>query len=251
MGNTVNPAEAAENIQKLLYENGLVYGLIGFVISAVGCFFGYKLTKVYVAICGFLLGFTAGVFIGTVAEIPLLTLPLGFILAIVSAIISLKVYKMGVFLSAFLIVGLSVAGLYMALIDQNLEVALIIGATAGIIAGIIAVIITKPLLIIMTSISYGSLCGSFLTLVIESVVQKNTRLELVLGIVFIVLGLIVQIKTNDGLLEHPEDKAPSKNYAQPQYVNPYAVPGQQNPQYGPIGQKQPNDQYNDFLGNRR
>ena len=214
---------------------------IGCAICALGCFLGYKITKVIVAICGFLLGITAGAAIGGALDISVLVIPLALILGVVFAIVAYKIYKVGIFLMTFFWAGLFAMGFAFGLSGQKLDepvVLLIIGVIVGIIAGVIAVILTKPMLIITTSFNYGMLSGAFLAMAINHI-----GLALPLGLAFTVAGLVVQIKTNDGLLEHPERQPLSQNYAPPQYVNPYAVPGQQPPQQ--------NGQYNDFLGNKR
>lgn len=224
---------------------------IAFFICAIGCFFGYKLTKVIIAICGFLLGMLAGAAVGVAANSPGLVLPVGVLLGILFAVIAYKAYKVGVFIMSFFTTGLFALGFFSGVtghaFDKKPLVLIAVGVIVGIVDGVVAVILTKPVLIITTSLSYGMGCGSCLAMA-----TKHLALALPIGIVFVVLGIIIQIKTNDGLLERPESKPLSQNYNPQQYVNPYAMPGQGNPQFGQQPQQpQQNGQYNDYLGNRR
>ncbi len=194
--------------------------VICLAIGGLGCFFGYKLIKVFLALCGFAFGLSLGAVIGYAAHNAALSGWLSLLLGILFAIVSYKAYKFGVFLTTFLSVVIVAAGIILG-VTKNSKMTLIaygVGAVVGIIAGIIAVKFTKPLMIIDTSLSFGSLFGSMISLLI-----KMPKLSPVLALVSIVLGLIVQIKTNGGLLETEDEKRPSQNYAAPQYVNPYAT----------------------------
>jgi hypothetical protein len=108
-----------------------------------------------------------------------------------------------------------------------------VGAVVGIIGGVISVKLTKPVMIIITSMSFGSLLGSMISILI-----RMPKLAIVLGLVATILGLIVQIKTNGGLLETEDEKRPSQNYAAPQYVNPYATSNNYDSYNGFGGQQQ-------------
>jgi hypothetical protein len=101
-------------------------------------------------------------------------------------------------------------------------------------------------MIICTSVGFGTLAGSMLAALI-----RNPKLEIPFWIALVVLGLIVQIKMNDGLSEDPYGRPQSRNFEPQEYVNPYAMPGQPNPQFGSRG-SQDSFQRNDFLdGNSR
>ncbi|MCR5122506.1 MAG: TMEM198/TM7SF3 family protein [Ruminococcus sp.] len=209
--------------------------VICLAIGGLGCFFGYKLTKLIIALCGFCFGELVGLIIGGTMNSGGAALFLGFVLGIVFAIFSYKTYKLGVFLSAFLTVGLTAAGIMMYITKNTTKpiMEFAVGAAVGIVAGVIAVKLTKPLMIITTSVSSGSLFGASLAVLI-----KMPKLAPVLGLVSIILGLIVQIKTNGGLLETEDEKRPSQNYAAPQYVNPYATSNNYDSYNGFGGQQQ-------------
>ncbi len=227
-------AYSSVDLEQRLEQAGryaVVVGGISLVLGLLSCFLGYKLTKVYIAICGFLLGAAIGGTIGAAMSSATMVVVLGLIVGICAGFVAYKAYKVGIFIMAFLTAGLFVAGVvigYMSrknglsiqdyVTTESLLPAIIAGVVAGIIAGVICVIITKPMLIVTTSLSGGMYSGALI-----AAIMKQSKLSLIFGLVLFVAGLIVQIKTNNGILEHEEEKPMSQNYRPQQYVNPYAA----------------------------
>jgi len=172
-----------------------IIGIVILIISILGCFFGYKLTKIFMAICGFIVGIFVGVIVSV--ELSLENSGMIFVIVLLSgiifAILSYKFYKIGVFITTFLN-----SGLFMLLVGSDLlkneEQALVLALIAGIVIAIIAVLFTKPMIIITTSVSWGKIAGLFL-----AVLLKNEMMSNILPWIFIAAGIFVQIKTNGGL----------------------------------------------------
>lgn len=172
------------------------------IISLIGCFFGFKLSKIMIALCGFIGGLILGLFIflSNDNNMTFLLIP---VCGIVLAILSYKLYKIGVFISSFVNAGIF-AFLISLIAGAELKPAVIIAIVIGLIAGIISVILTKPVIIISTSASYGATAGFCL-----ACLMNNSSLIIVFALAFIALGIFIQIKTNNGLFEHKNQTAPS------------------------------------------
>ena len=184
---------------ELMGTAGKIVCAIGLIVGLIGCFFGFKLTKVFIVICGFFIGLPVGAIVAGVinASKPIIWI---LIFGIVFTVLSYKLYKFGVFIISFLNGGLTVFILGL-LIFKSYKPALAFAIIIGIIVGIIAVVLTKPTIIISTSVSYGNICGLFLALLLSS-----STMSKILPIVFIIAGIFVQIRSNGGLLEGEAQK---------------------------------------------
>jgi len=199
--------------------------LVTMIIGLVGCLFGFKLTKIFMGICAFLIGFGAGIALNIKFDQPILVL-VGLVLGIVLAVLSYKFFKVGVFLKTTfdaLPIGLGVMGFafFRNLLPENLSadnlealdsidlekasqalVYTLIGSVIFALAiAVIAVIFTKPAIISITSLSFGPVAGISLGILIG---QSN--LCLILAPVFIAVGFAFQIMTNHGFLESKKEK---------------------------------------------
>jgi len=198
---------------------------IGMIIGLVGCLFGFKLTKIFMGICAFLVGFGAGIVLNIAYDKPVFVL-VGLVLGIVLAVLSYKFFKIGVFLKttfdAFPIgLGIMSFAFFRNLLPKdfsadNLEAldnidiekasqaliyALICAFIFAVVIAVIAVIFTKPAIISITSLSFGPVAGISLGLLIG-----KPNLCSVLAIVFIAVGFAFQILTNHGFLENKKEK---------------------------------------------
>lgn len=178
---------------------GKVICMVGLIIGLLGCFFGFKLTKLFIGICGFFTGLSIGLIIAAVKSEAKFIL-IALVLAIVFVILSYKLYKLGVFMISFLnggIVGFVIGYLIFKSVKPGIVAAVII----GLIAGIISVVFTKPTIIISTSVSFGEMSGTFLALLLSSSV-----LSYILPLAFIAAGIFVQIRSNGGFFDGTAQK---------------------------------------------
>ena len=93
--------DVISSITDLLGSFGQTFCIIALVIGILGCFFGFTLTKLFVGICGFCTGGIIGIILAIKNESTGYLL-LGLILAIILAIVSYKLYEVGVFIISFL-----------------------------------------------------------------------------------------------------------------------------------------------------
>lgn len=192
---------------------GLIIGIVVLAIGALQCFAGYKTFKSVIRLIAFftclllgsLISFSKG------ASFPV-SLIIGVVAGIICAIIAYKLYKVGVFVKAFIdgFLVSAVIGLGMSNISNSnmasvgdlsaFQSILITSIIIGIIVGIVAVIFVKPVIIISSSFTGGALCSAGLLLA----ASLPDNLVAILTFVFFTLGIIVQIKTTGGFLEKKE-----------------------------------------------
>ncbi|MCM1059124.1 MAG: TMEM198/TM7SF3 family protein [Eubacterium sp.] len=178
-----------------------------FIIGVIQCFFGYKWLKLVLAVSGFMTGTVIGSVVGligginstdSVSEVVNMIIAVMVIFGIIGAVISYKVYKLGVFLVGFsgvyvICLIVSLAGRLMSGSD-SIAASFITSLIPAIIAGCLMVKFTKPLIIIYTGIS-GAYTAAFS---LASLMSGGTFFFL---IAFSVAGIYVQCRTNDGLTE--------------------------------------------------
>lgn len=138
----------------LITEADTTYKIVGSVIALVfallGCFFGYKLSKVFMSITGFIIG----LFIGQIAASQLLHVE-GFasVLCIilggaVIAALALWIYRIGIFILCFTF-AFSAAG---TLFSFEGDIQFFINIIAGLIVGVLAVKYMRPVIILTSAI---------------------------------------------------------------------------------------------------
>ena len=167
-----------------------IVNIITIVISIITCFFGYKLNKTLIAILGLIIGFNLGVtYLPNLITDQQVTYIISAIIALITGMISYKLYLVGVFLlcslSAFILSG-------NLNLSENIQI--IVSIVFGLIAGVLGVKFTKPIMIISTSLAGAStLIESSLTLFNF----QNNTLEIILFIIITILGIMYQFKQND------------------------------------------------------
>ena len=179
-----------------LYASGgipvIVTGIIAIALGLLESFFGYRIFKVQVAIVVFLAGLAIGISAFNAAfGIWWLSIVLGIVLGVLLAWISMKIYKVGV----FLVVG-AFAYLVAIAFVQNVWFGLII----AVVAGLLGVFLTKPVVIIATSFGGGSIAAGGLAMLIWNSPQAGPAwLQWAILAVLGVLGMIVQFRTTKGM----------------------------------------------------
>lgn len=184
-------------LDELVQDVGTFFFMIGLIVSLIWCFFGFKVFKIYIGICGFFIGGLLGCIIGELLSEKIGGIAYVFILicAIVGAIVAYKLYTLGVFFTGLLAM-LVVGGIITYAISESLKASIIVGLILGAVLGSILVIFNKPAIIISTGVQYGLSAGVFLACIIA-----HTRLSGLLGIIIAVFGIMFQIKNNNGLFE--------------------------------------------------
>lgn len=212
----------ADILSELLDALGTFFNAIAIIIAIYGivqCLFGYKILKVMLAISGFLTGSMIGAIIGIIAsstmtgkasEVVAGLIFFMIISGIVGAVISYKVYKLGVFLIGFSGVYLvsvlfSLVGTLMSGGD-SIAAAFIVSLIPAGVAGWLVVKFTKPIIIIYTALSGAYLAATTLSSVIGGG-------GFIIFIALCIAGIYHQIKANDGLTE--STNRPNNSYNPP------------------------------------
>ena len=157
--------------------------IIGLLIG----FFGLKLVKVIAAFLGFLIGSGAGAAICTIAGIKgIASVAVILVCAVLLAVVSFLVYKLGVFVMIFL----CSLGVLVTVIPLQNHVIGIIELAVALVLAILAAIFAEPMIIVITGIAGGFLAGP--AILDLAGITDPSWLRYVAGIVAAFLGLMVQ-----------------------------------------------------------
>ena len=157
------------------------------LMAAANCFLGFKLSKLWISLAGFLLGGALGGWLAGVLSLtgwwPLLP-AVG--LGALGAVLAYRVYRAGVFLLCFL----AVFGGVSALIATPWLGALA-GLAAGLAAGLLSVKLLRPALILSTGVGGGFSAG----LGLVPLLGLSPLWGALAGVVLAVAGTAVQFRT--------------------------------------------------------
>ncbi|ERI98562.1 MULTISPECIES: hypothetical protein [Eubacteriales] len=158
------------------------------LLALADCFLGFKLSKFWISLAGFVLGAALGGWLAALLSIEgwLLLLPI-LLLGVVGALLAYRVYRGGVFLLCFLT---AFFGIY-SLISIPWAGALA-GCTAGLLAGGLSLKLLRPALILSTGIGGGLCAGAGLLPLLG---LKNPLWGLLAGIALAISGVAVQFHT--------------------------------------------------------
>lgn len=202
--------DAMDILSGIISSLNTIIQAVSFIILIIGivqCFFGYKWLKFVLAVSGFMTGSVIGSVVGligglestdSVSEVVSMIIAVMVIFGIIGAVISYKVYKLGVFLVGFsgvYIISLltSLAGRLMSGSD-SIAAAFVTALIPAVIAGCLMVKFTKPLIIIYTALS-GAYTASF---ALSSLMSGG---GFFIMIALSIAGIYVQCRMNDGITE--------------------------------------------------
>lgn len=180
-------ARAAAAMTTLFAVCKVLFGLLN-------CFLGYKLLKVWVALCGFFIGLTAGLlavphFTQESSAVGWISLGIG----VISGILAYEIYLVGVFAVGWLMtVSLCFSVGRVLLLDDKKKIFLLAaGALVGILAGVLLVIFARPSIILFTAVSGGFSVSSGLFSLLR---WENPLYLFLAGICLAVCGMGIQWK---------------------------------------------------------
>lgn len=193
--------EYLSEIERLIQgsEQLLILGLLFRVaFGALNCFMGYRLLRLWTAICGFFLG--AGVGAIGVRFLPVSGNSVWIIpvaAGAVTAVLAYEVYLVGAF---FLGWGLTTYAVLMIVRQLTVELKvqvlmLAAGALLGVLIGILVVKYARPCIIWLTAFSGGISVAMGLCSLLKI---ESMAVELAWGVAFILLGAMFQYKTTHG-----------------------------------------------------
>lgn len=170
------------------------FDLVSFITLLIGlllCFSGYRLRKFGVAIIWFAIGYTIANMIATnyVSEGNAL-LTINIAAGIILGVCGYSLEKIGIYIA----VGLMTFQFVYNILPYSELINILIAVACGIILAAIAVAAIKPITIIVTALGGSSL---FIQGAKGLMSVASNEVFLVLEILFIVLGIVYQFKTNE------------------------------------------------------
>lgn len=166
------------------------------VFGVLNCFFGYKLLKVWVAVCGFLIGAGVGFFVtANISSNRNLVFGVTAVAGVVAGVLAYEIYLVGAFFLGWLMTvsAVTVLGRSMDVNDKTKLMVLAAGVLLGVFAGILIVRFARPCIIVLTGVSGGISAATAAFSITE--IQQPAYVMLAAGILLAVLGIIVQFMT--------------------------------------------------------
>lgn len=170
---------------------------VSLIIALLGCFFGFKLSKLFMSLTGLLVGAIAGGAIGTAflnASGSMIAV-YALIGAIILAILAYRIYQAGIFVLCF---GLS----FMAaasILPFTGDIQFFLSVVVGFIVGSLALKFIRPVIIITSAVVCGSSAAGCLTALGQLMhMDYLSSYPLLLTVGFIILGILVQFFTTSG-----------------------------------------------------
>lgn len=150
-------------------------------------FFGLKLVKVVAAFLGFLIGAGAGAGICAIAGIEgIASVAIILVCAILLAVLSFLVYRLGVFVMIFI----CSMGVLAAVIPVQSSVITIVELAVALVLAILAAIFAEPMIIVITGIAGGFLAGP--AILDLAGITDPSWLKYAAGAVLAFVGLMIQ-----------------------------------------------------------
>ena len=166
------------------------------ILAAVVCFLGYRLFRLFVALCGIGLGAVIGCLVGSrIDGGDVLTIILIVVFAAGICLVSFLIYKAGVFIASFFVFwSLAVCVLEKAKLPIS---PMLIALLFGLLMGILTVIFVKPLIITASGLGGGlAMAGILFGSVLHMSGFAVNVVILVTGVFFGALGMLVQFRVH-------------------------------------------------------
>lgn len=170
--------------------------IIELLFGALNCFFGYRLLKVWIAICGFLIGSGVGFFImAQFTADRTLVFGVTAVAGVVAGVLAYEVYLVGAFFLGWIMTVSAVTVLGRSLeVDDKTKLAVFVGGIIlGIVVGALIVRFARPCIIALTSISGGLSAASAAFSLVK--IDQPAMIVVAAGIIAAILGMIVQFMT--------------------------------------------------------
>lgn len=186
-------AQLFEFIKNL--DTGVKIGIavVTLILALIGCFFGFKLSKFFMSLTGFIFGAVAGFMLGSGAfelsiKYCILCAAAG---AILMAFAAFWIYKIGIFILCFVFAFYAAATFIPLTGDMQFFVSTVI----GLLVGAIALWFIRPVIIITSA----AVCGVYASGVIANICNYTGYTlpveSLYIGAGLAVAGLVVQFLT--------------------------------------------------------
>lgn len=166
---------------------GQVSIVISIVIGLLLCFLGLKIMKALVTLVGFVAGAGIGVGITQIAGLEgIINVLVIFGCAFLLAALSYFVYRLGIFITAFGIIG----SITLTIIDTSINLQVLIALGVTLLLAVLAMIFMEPAVIIITALAGGFLAGT--DILALAGFSEHMFISLGISILLAVLGMVVQ-----------------------------------------------------------
>lgn len=190
------PVDSAINMLAQIDDSvKLIGAAISLIIALLGCFFGYKLCKVFMSITGFIVGAIVGgivafYFLNLTGALAVLCIVLGGILI---AVLAYRIYMAGIFILCF---GLSFMAAASVLPFSG-DIQFFLATLVGFIIGSLALKYIRPVIILTSALVCGSSAGGLLITVCEAMgIYTFSHIgSALLTVIICILGITVQFLT--------------------------------------------------------
>ena len=181
---------------------GVIFLVIGLLVALVWCFFGFKAQKTIVSVISFIVGLVLGrgrVNVLGLTDSMIWVLPI--LCGVILCLLGYFIYKVGVFISAF-VLGATVTWHLIAAYSQlDTAASFFIALIVGILLAVLCIIFMRPLIILVSSITGGLafsslLCSNFLVIRWDTKTAGLT--ETGIGLVLALVAMIYQFKSTHG-----------------------------------------------------
>ncbi|MCD8019545.1 MAG: FUSC family protein [Clostridiales bacterium] len=186
-------------INNYIEEINTIYKIVGSIVmlaaALIGCFFGYKLCKLFMALTGLLIGAIAGGVIGVkLLEFTDFKLALCVLIgALLLSFLAYRIYLAGIFILCFALSFMAAA----SFLPFTGDIQFFLSVLAGFIVGSLALRFIRPVIIIMSALVCGFTAAGLLITVCEymHVYTFSSFPEEIIAIVICALGILVQFLT--------------------------------------------------------
>lgn len=175
--------------------NTATWTVLCFTAAMLGCFWGYRLQKLVIALVVFVGAYMLVHRFGAqFVPYPDAVTGLAIIVALIAAGLSFNLYLAGVF-AVLVLAGISVARMWIV----NDWIALLVGIVAGFVLGILSVRMNRQIMIIVTGIAGGFLSAKYGVMLLVrflSFAIPSQAALLAVGVVLATAGILVQFRTS-------------------------------------------------------
>ena len=195
MDYVINSLHLAEKIETY----ATIFLLFEVIFGALNCFFGYKLLKVWMAVCGFIIGATGG-FLIAARFLTERNIVFGITAAagIVGSVLAYQIYLVGVFFLGWMMSVAAVIAFVRSLPigDKEKLVVIAAGVLLGLIVGVLIVKFARPSIILVPGISGGISTATAACSLLK--LEQPVLVVTGAGILLAIVGIMVQFLTTPG-----------------------------------------------------
>ena len=179
-----------EYLNQITASSFSIFGMVFLGLALLNCFLGYRLKKLWIGMIGFLLGIAIGAGITSLfSENKTVILAAGLVVGILAALLSFRLYLIGVFFYA----ALSVYPLIAGLIGKELWWEIALSVIAAFLIGLLAVNFVRRVLIIASAVG-GVMDVS--QIIMGWIAMENPWGVYGVGAGLALLGMLVQFRSS-------------------------------------------------------